>query len=132
SPADLPALIASHQALTVVIAIANPQGGLIRRVMDLCGSKDVRVRRVSGFSLLRNDTTPLQPIGIEELLAREPVDLTGRATREHFGEKRVLVTGAAGSIGSELARQLIRLSPGRLFLLDSNESGLHGVGQSLG
>jgi FlaA1/EpsC-like NDP-sugar epimerase len=129
---DLPELIEQYGASSVVISIANPPAGLVRRVMDICEASDVRIRRVSGFSLLHGDTTPLQPIGVDELLAREPVDLSGRATREHYGEKRILVTGAAGSIGSELARQLMRLSPGKLFLLDSNESGLHGVSQSLG
>ncbi len=129
---DLPELIQQYGASSVVISIANPPAGLVRRVMDICEASDVRIRRVSGFSLLRGDTTPLQAIGIEELLAREPVDLAGRATRENYGDKRILITGAAGSIGSELARQLIRLSPGRLFLLDTSESGLHDVNQSLG
>jgi FlaA1/EpsC-like NDP-sugar epimerase len=128
---DLPELIQQYGASSVVLSIANPPAGLVRRVMDICEGSDVRIRRVNGFSLLRGDTTPLQPIGIEELLAREPVDLMGRATREHYGDKRILITGAAGSIGSELARQLSRLSPEKLLLLDNNESGLHGVGQSL-
>jgi FlaA1/EpsC-like NDP-sugar epimerase len=128
---DLPELIEQYGASSVVISIANPPAGLIRRAMDICEASNVRIRRVNGLSLLRGDTTPLQPIGIEELLARAPVDLSGRATREHYGGKRILVTGAAGSIGSELVRQLTRLSPERLFLLDSNESGLHGVIQSL-
>lgn len=129
---DLPELIEQYGASSVVISIANPPAGLVRRVMDICEGSDVRIRRVNGFSLIRGDTTPLQTIGIEELLAREPVNLAGRATREHYGDKRILITGAAGSIGSELSRQILRLSPGRLFVLDSNESGLHGVNQSLG
>jgi FlaA1/EpsC-like NDP-sugar epimerase len=130
--AELPELIDQYTVTTIVIAIANPPVGLVRRVMDACEGRNIRVRRVSGFALLRGDTTPLQPIGIEELLAREPVDLTTRETTQHYSGRRVLITGAAGSIGSELSRQLMRLSPGRLFLLDNNESGLHGVHQSLG
>jgi FlaA1/EpsC-like NDP-sugar epimerase len=130
--ADLPDLIDYHGASSVVIAIASPPSGLIRRVMDLCASRDIRVRRVNGLSLLRGDTTALQPIGIEELLAREPISLAGRATRDHYGGKRILVTGAAGSIGSELARQLADLSPACLYLLDLNESGLYDVQNSLG
>jgi FlaA1/EpsC-like NDP-sugar epimerase len=129
---DLPELIDRYAASSVVISIANPPPGLLRRVMDICEGSNVRVRRVSGFSLLRSDTTPLQPIGIEELLAREPVNLAGRGTHEHYGDKRILITGAAGSIGSELAGQLMHLSPGRLFLLDTNESGLHDVNRTLG
>jgi FlaA1/EpsC-like NDP-sugar epimerase len=130
--ADLPELIEQYGATTVVIAIAEPHPGLIRRVMDVCDGQDIRVRRVSGFALLRGDTTPLQPIGIEELLAREPVNLANPETTQHYSGRRVLVTGAAGSIGSELSRQLMHLSPARLFLLDTNESGLHAVHQSLG
>jgi FlaA1/EpsC-like NDP-sugar epimerase len=129
---DLPELIDRYACSNVVIAIADAPGALVRRVLDVCNGKDVRVRRVSGFALLHGDTTPLRPIGIEELLAREPVDLVTTGTTKHYREKRILVTGAAGSIGSELARQLIRLSPDRLFLLDVNESGLHGVQQALG
>ena len=129
---DLPELIDASGASSVVIAIDSPPGSLVRRVMDLTLGKDIRVRRVSGFALLHGDTTALRPLGIEELLARDPVDLTAHGTTEHYSEKRILITGAAGSIGSELARQLVRLSPGPLFLLDTNESGLYGVHQSLG
>jgi FlaA1/EpsC-like NDP-sugar epimerase len=128
---DLPELIDWHGASTIVIAMANPPAGFIRRVIEICEGSDVRVRRVRGFSLLRADTAPIEPIGIEELLAREPVDLSGRAMQEHYAGRRILITGAAGSIGSELARQLVRLSPAQLFLLDNNESGLHDVYQSL-
>jgi FlaA1/EpsC-like NDP-sugar epimerase len=128
---DLPKLIDWYRSSNVVIAIPNAPGDLVRRVMDLCEGHDVRVRRVNGFALVRGDTTPLRSIGIEELLAREPVDLSAGATTDHYQDRRILVTGAAGSIGSELARQLIRLSPERLLLLDMNESGLHALHQSL-
>ncbi len=129
--ADLPDLIKHVHATTVVIAVANVPGDLVRRVMDACDRQDVRVRRVNGFSLLRRDTSALQPIGIEELLAREPVDLTDAASIQHYRNRRILITGGAGSIGSELARQVSGLAPERLFLLDTNESGLHAVRESI-
>jgi FlaA1/EpsC-like NDP-sugar epimerase len=129
---DLSLLIDWYRPTTVVIAMDEPPGGLIRRVVDLCDGKDVRIRRVNGFSLLHGDNSPLRPIAIDELLAREPVDLTGSATQEHYGGKRILVTGAAGSIGSELVRQLAGLSPEHLYLLDTNESGLYQVHQDVG
>jgi FlaA1/EpsC-like NDP-sugar epimerase len=116
----------------LVIAIGDPSGHLVNRVLNICEGKDIRVRRVSGLALIRGDTAPLRPIGIEELLAREPVDLKTAGTTEQYGNKRIVLTGAAGSIGSELARQLTHLSPSHLFLLDTNESGLHSVHQSLG
>ena len=129
---DLPRLIDWYRPTTIVVAIDDPPGGLIRKVVDLCDGKDVRIRRVNGFSLLHGDNSPLRPIGIEELLAREPVDLTSSTTNKHYGGKRILITGAAGSIGSELVRQLASLSPARLYLLDLNESGLYQVHQDVG
>ena len=129
--ADLAELVDQYNASTVVISIANPPGAVVRRVIDLCERADVRVRRVTGLALLNRDTAPLRTIEIDELMTRERVDLADPTTRATYEGKRILVTGAAGSIGSELAKQLMRVEPHRLFLLDANESGLHAVGLSL-
>jgi dTDP-glucose 4,6-dehydratase len=74
----------------------------------------------------------LREIGIEELLVRDPVQLDTPEARDLLRGRIVLVTGAAGSIGSELSRQISRFEPGRLILLDINESGLHDLQQQLG
>src|SRR5439155_12784985 len=66
---DLPRLIDRYRPTTIVIAVHNPPGALIGRIVDKCAGHDVRIRRVSGFSLLSGDTSQLRPIGIEELLA---------------------------------------------------------------
>jgi len=129
---DLPDLVDRFRPTSIVLAIANPSSGLVRRVVDLCKGRDVRIRRVSGFALQQgDDATALRAIGVEELLAREPVSLAGPSIRQQYGRKRILVTGAAGSIGSELVRQLCSLEPECIYLLDLNESGLYAVQQSL-
>lgn len=129
---DLPGLVARHRASLVVIAASAPSGDLARRVVERCEGIDVSVRAVSGFGIAEGDTSSLRTIGIEELLARDPVDLdTGEAHALVRGA-RVVVTGAAGSIGGELCRRLADLDPARLVLLDSNENGLHDVLLDLG
>jgi len=128
---DLPGLIEQHSPSLVVIAVAQPNGPLIHRVLAACEGTEVRVRRVSGFSLGRTDTSALREIAIEELLARDPVELDTPEARDYLRGRTILVTGAAGSIGSELCRQLARFEPARLLMLDNNESGLHAVGTRL-
>ncbi|MFN2137396.1 MAG: polysaccharide biosynthesis protein, partial [Candidatus Promineifilaceae bacterium] len=60
----------------------------------------------------------IQKIRIEDLLERDPIELDTAAIRDQFDDKRILVTGAAGSIGSELVRQILRFNPAKLVLLD--------------
>lgn len=122
---DLPQLIQKFRPSTVVIAVDHAPGALIRRVVGLCEGKEVRVRKLSDFGLRHADTSALREIGVDELLARDPVQLDTPEARDYLRGRVVLVTGAAGSIGSELCRQIARFEPARLILLDSNESGLH-------
>jgi FlaA1/EpsC-like NDP-sugar epimerase len=129
---DLPLLIAGYRPAAVVIANAKPSSELIRRVVQHCEGTDVRVRAVRGFALGDSDQSPLRTIDIEELLGRDPVDLQLPAAREYLAGRTVIVTGAAGSIGSEIAKQVAAFGPARLLLLDINESGLHELLATLG
>jgi FlaA1/EpsC-like NDP-sugar epimerase len=129
---DLPDLILRHRPSTVVIAVDHASGNLIRRVVGLCEGTEVRVRKLSDFGLRHGDTSALREIGVDELLARDPVRLDTPEARDYLRGRVVLVTGAAGSIGSELCRQIARFEPARLILLDSNESGLHELHTQLG
>jgi FlaA1/EpsC-like NDP-sugar epimerase len=129
---DLDGLIARHGATLVVIAVPGPPGPLVQRVMERCEGSDVRVRAVRGLAVAPTDTSPLRAIGIEELLSRAPVDLDTPEARALVRERVVLVTGAAGSIGSELCRRVSELGPRRLVLLDLNENGLHDLRLDLG
>jgi FlaA1/EpsC-like NDP-sugar epimerase len=130
--AMLPELISSEGISLVVIAMAQPTGDVVRRVVRACEGVEVRIRAVRGVSIAGSDSASLRPLGIGELLERSTVDLDTVEAQSFVRGKRVLITGAAGSIGAELARQVARLGPARLILLDLDESGLHDLMQELG
>lgn len=129
---DLRDVIQRFGISLVVIAMHAPSRELVRRVVDACEEGDVRIRAIAGISIDPSDTRGLRPLRIEELLGREPVDLNTPEARQFLEGRRVLITGAAGSIGSELARQVVGFGPATLVLLDSNESGLHDLRETLG
>ncbi|TMB62586.1 MAG: polysaccharide biosynthesis protein [Chloroflexi bacterium] len=124
---DLRSLIETHTPAVVVIAVSDAPSPLVRRVLAATRNTSVRVRAVGGFRLGPSDRGPLRPIDIDELLQREPVRLDAPETRSFLEGKRVLITGAAGSIGSELVRRVLEVAPSAVSLLDTNESGLHDV-----
>jgi FlaA1/EpsC-like NDP-sugar epimerase len=128
---QLPSLIRRHRAALVVIALRSQGGALVRRVIDLCEGLDVNVRAVRGFDVTADGATPLRTIAIEELMERDPVQFDSREVRGYLTSRTVLITGAAGSIGSEICRQVLGYSPARLLLLDTSESGLHDLQASL-
>lgn len=130
--ADLDRLIARYRPVVVIIAVRDAPADLVRRVLARCRNTNVRVRAVRGFQLTTADLSALRQLDIDDLLQREPVTLDTPDTRRFLEAKRVLVTGAAGSIGSELARRSLEVSPADLVLLDSNESRLYDVLSSLG
>src|SRR5229473_1613340 len=75
--------------------------------------------------------TPMRQLSADDLVGREQREMDVDAARDHVRGVTVMVTGAAGSIGSELSRQLVSLSPARIVLLDNNESGLFDIADEL-
>ena len=73
----------------------------------------------------------IRPVNEADLLGRHPADIDPEAVAGYITGKRVLVTGAGGSIGSELCRQLAQFEPAKLYMLDRDESGLHGTQLSI-
>ncbi len=131
---ELPALIASTRADAVMIAVHDAGTGLLREVSQVAAALGVGVTLVPP---LRDLFRPR--IGLDHLPTLDPADLLGRrqfdtgtvAVGQALAGRRVLVTGAGGSIGSELCRQVERFGPAELFLLDRDESALHAVRLSI-
>ncbi|HET7478267.1 MAG TPA: nucleoside-diphosphate sugar epimerase/dehydratase [Rubrobacteraceae bacterium] len=116
------------------VIIATPQAS--REQMDsiwrtaVAASAEVKVMPDLG-EFLAQGALKLRELQIEDLLGREPINIDLSALSEYINGKRVLVTGAGGSIGRELSRQISRLGPAKLILLDRDESGLYYLNEEL-
>ncbi len=124
----LPALISEHQVEIVIISIQNLSAEKKNEITDICLNSNVKVLNVPPAAKWINGElsfNQLKTINIEDLLEREPIKLDNDLIFEQIKGKVVLITGAAGSIGSELARQCMRFDPAKIYLLDQSESPLH-------
>lgn len=100
------------------------------QVIDICLEQKINVLTLPPVSEIINGTvspTQIKKVKIEDLLEREPIELTNDSLLEQLQGKRILVTGAAGSIGSEIAKQLGHFGPQLIILCDQAESPLHNL-----
>lgn len=126
----LPQLIREQGAELVIISIQNLSPSRKNEITDICLAQDVRVLNVPPASRWINGElsfNQLRSVRIEDLLERDTILLSTGLIGEQLRGRTVLITGAAGSIGSELARQCARFAPGKLYLLDQAETPLHEV-----
>jgi FlaA1/EpsC-like NDP-sugar epimerase len=127
---DIPLLVERLRVDVVAVAIPSAPGHVLREMIEIGQRAGAKVRLVPGVSQIldgEGGTRLLRDVTVEDLLGREPVQIDLGECGAYIGAKVVLLTGAAGSIGSELARQVLHLEPSRLILLDCNESGLHDL-----
>src|SRR5919202_677540 len=130
--ARLAQAVTSTRADTVIVAGLQRDPAFLREVIRESGELGVDVKVLPPISeLLRGGIGELQPVSPEELLGRAEAAIDIEAVSGYVTGKRVLVTGAGGSIGSELCRQLRKFDPATLVMLDRDESALHGVQLSL-
>ncbi len=121
-------------ARRLLIAIPSASGDVIRRVVEQATSLGLETRTVPTIAELvsgRLDAAAIREVEVEDLLRREPVNIDEAALRDVMHGHRVLVTGAGGSIGSELARQVFDLDPDALVLLDRAEGPLYDIEREL-
>lgn len=131
---DLVELARKTNATAVVLCISRADADFMREVSDLADRAGIRLMVLPLLSeILEAGMTlgDLRDVAIEDLIGRHPVDTEVASIAGYVRGKRVLVTGAGGSIGAELCRQLSAFSPQELVMLDRDESGLHGVQMSI-
>jgi FlaA1/EpsC-like NDP-sugar epimerase len=131
---ELPGFIQSYPIQEVVIAMPTAPGKLIREVARACEAAGVPSRTLPAIAELLSghvSVNRLRSVRIEDLLRREPVQVDLRGITEMVEGRRVLVTGAGGSIGSELCRQILRCGPSQLILLGHGENSLFQLSREL-
>ena len=132
--ADLPRLARELGIDHVILTIARASRRDIRRIVEVCERIPIRIRVIPDiYEILHGhvEVSRIRDIQIEDLLGREPVALDFEGINHFLGGKTVMVTGAGGSIGSELARQVARFAPSRLLLVDRAEPALFQIDREI-
>jgi FlaA1/EpsC-like NDP-sugar epimerase len=118
----------------VIIALPSAHHVVRRRVAELCAAVHVEALTVPAYEDLISGRTPLtmvRSVELDDLLGRDPVVLDNAGIAEWLGNRIVMVTGAGGSIGAELCRQIARFRPARLVLFDISEAALYEIKTAL-
>lgn len=118
----------------VVLAISNAPGPLVRGLVRECADAGVELRTMPGLAEImsgRVGVNQLRPVEIQDLLRREPVETDLCAVQGIAGGQTVLITGAGGSIGGELCRQIARHAPSQLVLLGHGENSIYEIHHEL-
>lgn len=121
-------------AQTLLIAIPSAESGVVSEIADLARSAKLEVKILPAVQNLDErpvDASDIRDLTDEDLLGRRRVKINLDEISQYLVNRRVLVTGAGGSIGSELCRQLVRFNPAEIIMLDRDESALHEVQLSI-
>lgn len=132
---DIPDIVKEHNVKELIIALPSANNKIIREAVDLgrkAGLYKIKIAPklheiIRGEVALRN----LKDVDVEDLLGRESITLDKKQIEQFIKDKTILVTGAAGSIGSELSRQIVKFSPSLLMLLDQDETGIFNISREL-
>ncbi|MFC4639974.1 polysaccharide biosynthesis protein [Deinococcus hohokamensis] len=131
---DLVEVARREEAQEILIAVPSASGNFVRRVIDLSREAQLRYRIIPGvFEILSGNVTlqQIRDVNLEDLLRRPPVRLNTDEIAGYLRGRVVLVTGAGGSIGSELVRQLVGFTPSLVLLFGRGENSIFGIQQEL-
>ena len=131
---DLPRIVEKHKPHEILIATPSATGEEMRKISDACKTCGLQFKTMPGIAELINGKVSikeLRDVKYKDLLRRSAVELNMAEIAGYLKDKRVLVTGAGGSIGSELCRQIIRFHPEHLILLDRSEPNLYQIQMEL-
>jgi len=132
---DIPRIVMKRGIDEIIITIPSASGKQISRIVEQCRRANVEFKTVPAVAELINGcivgVKQIREVRIEDILGREPVRLNVRTAKRTFSRKNVLITGAGGSIGSEIARQISRFKPKEIILYEREESNLFHTHQEL-
>ena len=131
---DIPELVSSLNIRQVVIAMPTAPGQVIREIVDIGQAIGIKTSTLPGIHEILNDRQNLKvvrDVKIEDLLRRESIKTDTESVLKFIQGKRVLITGAGGSIGSELCRQIFRCRPAEMILVGHGENSVFNIEQEL-
>lgn len=131
---DLPKVLAERRAEEVILALSHARPALLREIISSLEPFKVSIKTLPGMQELLNDrsaVSQMRNVALTDLLSRAPINLQAHGMRQMITGKRVLITGAGGSIGSELVRQVAALNPERLILYERHENSLYTIAKEL-
>ena len=135
APQALEKLIKKNKVDEVLIAIPSASKSILRGLLKEIEKYSIKVRILPGLAELAQGkvlVSELKEVDISDLLGRVEVNADQTLLNKNIKEKVVMITGAGGSIGSEISRQVARLKPSKIILLDSNEFSLYTISQEIG
>lgn len=131
---DLPGLLLRFKIQELIFSVTDLPGDTLREVMECVGRHGIRPRLITDFmqsAEAKNRFELFRDVELDDLLNRPQTRIDLESIRELSRGKRILITGAGGSIGSEIARQVWSFNPGRLLILDSSEFNLYTIDSEL-
>ncbi|MGH7930159.1 MAG: polysaccharide biosynthesis protein, partial [Candidatus Binatia bacterium] len=131
---NIPKIIQTHRPNVILIAIPSASPALVRELLTMLAPYKIPIKTLPSQDKLQDGRVgvrQMQNLSVEDLLDRLPVGMDLEPVRSFISGQRVLVTGAGGSIGSELCRQIAKYDPEKLILLDKSESALYDMDMEL-
>lgn len=131
---DMAAAAARVDASTLILALPQADAALVREIDEIASACDLRMKVVPALNELIDGhvrVSDVRDVDESDLMGRRPIDTDVESIASYLTGRRVLVTGAGGSIGSELCRQIHNFAPAELIMLDRDESALHALQLSI-
>ncbi|EHQ92014.1 polysaccharide biosynthesis protein [Desulfosporosinus youngiae] len=131
---DIARVVKGHNVDEVIIAMPSASGESVREIVQICKNSGVELKIMPGvYDIISGDinVTPIRQVQVEDLLGRDPVSVDLEEVAGYVAGETVLITGAGGSIGSEICRQIARFNPGKLVLLGHGENSIFDIEQEL-
>ncbi|MGX0144519.1 polysaccharide biosynthesis protein [Staphylococcus saprophyticus] len=132
--ADIPDLVKKFNIKKIIIAIPTLSQQRLREINKLCEGANVEVFKMPNIEKVMSgeiEVNQLKKVEVEDLLGRDPVELDMASISKQLTHKTILVTGAGGSIGSEICRQVCKFTPDRIILLGHGENSIYHIHQEL-
>lgn len=131
---DIEALAKKYNVQEIIIAMPSVSGSVIREIVKICNQTKCSLKVLPGLYEIiegKAEVNQLRNVDVEDLLRRSPIKLDNCLIKQTLKDKAVLITGAGGSIGSELARQVASYTPKEVFLLGKGENSIYEIHSEL-